>query len=298
MGIPGGLDRLLTELVADAVSLEPAPGDPDIRSSYLGGHPYWTEGSRWPHYRGEPMSFVCQINFAEAPALPGFPTEGILQWFVGSDDVAGMTFDDTPGTQGFEVRWITDLTAPSTRNVSHPTPAYGDCGQELFGVRGRCPGYDAPYSFQDLNRLPYRIVFERVKTLPDSALHFTDAQRETLRAALKIAGVAVKDDPPAILRTYFDDLSYVWREEVFYKLSDAGSIWWGAHIGGHPKFIQDDVRGFRNYAPAAAPASTVLLSIGGSDLCDWWCGGTASLFGDPLALAAGDLASIRYHTDR
>ncbi|SIJ57216.1 Uncharacterised protein [Mycobacteroides abscessus subsp. abscessus] len=44
MGIPGGLDRLLTELVADAVSLEPAPGDPDIRSSYLGGHPYWTEG--------------------------------------------------------------------------------------------------------------------------------------------------------------------------------------------------------------------------------------------------------------
>lgn len=67
MGIPGGLDRLLTELVADAVSLEPAPGDPDIRSSYLGGHPYWTEGSRWPHYRGEPMSFVCQINFAEAP---------------------------------------------------------------------------------------------------------------------------------------------------------------------------------------------------------------------------------------
>lgn len=96
-----------------------------------------------------------------------------------------------------------------------------------FGVRGRCPGYDAPYSFQELNPLPYRIVSEWVKTLPDSALHFTDDQRETLRAALKIAGVAVKDDPPAILRTHFDELSYVWREEVFYKLSDTCSIWWG-----------------------------------------------------------------------
>ncbi|MBA0048535.1 DUF1963 domain-containing protein [Mycobacteroides sp. LB1] len=298
MGILAGFDELLSELGADAVSLRPESGDPDIRSSYLGGHPYWPEGSQWPNYRGEPMSFVCQINFAEVPQLPGFPGEGLLQWFVGSDDVAGMTFDDTQGTRGFEVRWITDLSAPSTRYVSYPTPSYGDCGQTLFGVVGRCPGYDAPYSFQELNPLPYRIVFELVKTLPDSALHFTDAQRETFRTALKNAGVAVKDDPPAILRAHFDDLSYVWREKVFYKLSDTGSIWWGAHIGGHPKFIQDDVRGLHNYAPAGSPASTVLLSIGCSDLCDWWSGGTASLFGDPRALAAGDLSSIRYHTDR
>lgn len=65
MGILAGLDELLAELSADAVGLKPEPGDPDIRSSYLGGHPYWPEGSQWPNYRGEPMSFVCQINFAE-----------------------------------------------------------------------------------------------------------------------------------------------------------------------------------------------------------------------------------------
>ncbi|KRQ28131.1 hypothetical protein BKG80_06775 [Mycobacteroides chelonae] len=64
MGIPAGLDGLLSELGADADSLESECGDPDVRSSYLGGDPSWTVGGQWPNYRGEPMSFVCQVNFA------------------------------------------------------------------------------------------------------------------------------------------------------------------------------------------------------------------------------------------
>lgn len=295
MGIFAGLDGLLAELSADAVGLKPAPGDPDIRSSYLGGHPYWPEGSQWPNYRGEPMSFVCQINFAEVPALPGFPTKGLLQWFVGSDDVAGMTFDDTQGTQGFGVRWITDLTAPSTRYVSYPTRPYGDCGQELFGVVGRCAGYDAPLSFQELNPLPYRIVFERVKTLPDHANRFTDRQRRTFWAAIQKAGLAEDEDLLDAPYPYYG-LSIAWMDHVYHN--DASPHWRHPHIGGHPRFIQEDVRGTGNYAAIEDPASSVLLSIGGGDLCDWWSGGTASLFGDPRALAAADLTSIRYHTDR
>lgn len=295
MGILAGLDELLAELSADAVGLKPEPGDPDIRSSYLGGHPYWPEGSQWPNYRGEPMSFVCQINFAEVPPLPGYPTEGLLQWFVGSDDVAGMTFDDTQGTQGFEVRWITDLSAPSTRYVSYPTRPYGDCGQELFGVVDRCPGYDAPYSFQELNPLPYRIVFERVKTLPDHANRFTDRQRQTFWAAIQNAGLSEGEDLLDAPYPYYG-LSIAWMDHVYHN--DSSPHWRHPHIGGHPRFIQEDVRGTGNYAAIKDPASSVLLSIGGGDLCDWWSGGTASLFGDPRALAAADLTSIRYHTDR
>ncbi|SHS93200.1 Uncharacterised protein [Mycobacteroides abscessus subsp. abscessus] len=80
--------------------------------------------------------------------------------------------------------------------------------------------------------------------------------------------------------------------------NDSSPHWRHPHIGGHPRFIQEDVRGTGNYAAIKDPASSVLLSIGGGDLCDWWSGGTASLFGDPRALAAADLTSIRYHTDR
>lgn len=292
-----GLETLLSELEADAVSLKPVPGDPNIRSSYLGGHPYWPEGSQWPNYRDEPMSFVCQINFADIPPLPGFPTKGLLQWFVASDDVAGMTFDDTQGTQGFEVRWITDLSAPSTRYVSYPTRPYGDCGQELFGVVGRCPGYDAPLRFEDLNPLPYRIAFDRVKALPDGADRFTESQRQRLWIALQEAGFGDEEDLLDAPAPYYG-LSIAWREHVYYPLRDAGSVWGGAHIGGHPRFIQEDVRGTKHYADVDDPASAVLVSIGCSDLCDWWAGGVASLFGDPAALAAGDLSTVRYHTDR
>ncbi|OHU22409.1 hypothetical protein BKG76_18315 [Mycobacteroides franklinii] len=297
MGIFAGLDGLLSELGADAVSLKPEPGDPDIRSSYLGGHPYWPEGSQWPDYRGEPMSFVCQINFADVPRLPGFPADGLLQWFVGSDDVAGMTFDDTQGTKGFEVRWITDLSAPSTRYVSYPTRPYGDCGQELFGEVGRCPGYDAPYSFQELNPLPYRIVFERVRTLPGDVDRFTEQQRQTFWTALQDAGLAGDEDLLSEPPPYYG-LSIAWGQHVYYRLCDEGAFWSDDHVGGHPRFIQRDVRGTGNYAAVDDPASAVLLSIGGGELCDWWSGGTASLFGDPWALAAADLSPIRYYTDR
>ncbi len=78
MGIPAGLNELLFESGADVVKLKPQLGEPGIRSSYLGRYRYWPVGSQWPNYYCDSMSFVCQINFAEALQLPGFSIEGML----------------------------------------------------------------------------------------------------------------------------------------------------------------------------------------------------------------------------
>ena len=52
------------------------------QSKFL-GHPYLPAGTPYPlDEEGKPMILLAQINFAEAPALASYPTQGILQLFV------------------------------------------------------------------------------------------------------------------------------------------------------------------------------------------------------------------------
>ncbi len=288
-GLADSLVGLLDELAADAVGVLPQPGVPDIRASFLGGHPYWPDGSQWPYLRDEPMTFVGQINFADVPELPGFPSAGLLQWFVGYGDVAGMTFDDTRGLTGFHCNWLTDLSRPSLHTPTDRSPAIADGSDWLFGNPRVCPGYTGPYTFRNLNPLPYRLGFRRVTTLPSDVTHFTESQRRTLWEGLRAADLAGDEDLLASSPPYYG-LSIAWIEHVRATLSSPEQIWEGAHIGGHPKFRQEDERGTGNFAAPDDPAAVVLIAIGDADLSER----DATLFGDPRALATGDLSSLRY----
>ncbi|MGH8882735.1 MAG: DUF1963 domain-containing protein, partial [Stackebrandtia sp.] len=107
-------------------------------SSFVGGHPYLPEGVEWPRVPlgavsgfGQPAQkswrsnrayrFVMQINFAEVPPLPGYPTNGLLQWFVENDELHGLDNNGVDGT-GFTVRWYDNLTAPSRQPPSGAVP--------------------------------------------------------------------------------------------------------------------------------------------------------------------------------
>lgn len=65
-------------------------GRPPLWQSHLGGVPYLPLDDEYPYTnRGYPFALFAQINFAEMPPIPDFPTEGILQIFVdGMDDLA------------------------------------------------------------------------------------------------------------------------------------------------------------------------------------------------------------------
>ncbi|STZ09024.1 Domain of uncharacterised function (DUF1963) [Moraxella caprae] len=56
--------------------------------SKVGGKPYLPIGMEYPKNRktGNPLTLLAQINFAEMPPLPDYPTKGILQFFVDRDD--------------------------------------------------------------------------------------------------------------------------------------------------------------------------------------------------------------------
>ncbi|NNG19482.1 DUF1963 domain-containing protein [Naumannella sp. ID2617S] len=54
----------------------------------MGGIPYWLPGDRWPtgfdvgHDRPIRLPWLGQLNLGELPALPGFPSSGLLQCWV------------------------------------------------------------------------------------------------------------------------------------------------------------------------------------------------------------------------
>lgn len=223
----------------------PAPTD-----SYVGGHPFLPAGHAWPRdEEGESMHFVAQVNFADVPALSGFPTSGLLQMFVKADDTWGLTFDDTTGVTGFHCRWFSaaDLTQPSQAASAHPIPIPRDS-----------------YSPVADSTTPRRIEFTETRMLPQGWEHLApDLARH----------------PHA-----FDVLANLWEDHE--DLADATLDGWDVQVGGWPSFVQ---------APPVVPtgrSSQLILGFGSNDLMMWGDVGTAHLFGDPAALASGDLSGL------
>ncbi len=73
-------------------------------NSKIGGSPYLPNAENYPNNKaGNPLIFLAQINFAETPALSNFPTTGILQFFIGGDDLFGLDFDAPTEQDNFRV---------------------------------------------------------------------------------------------------------------------------------------------------------------------------------------------------
>lgn len=55
------------------------------------------------------MGLLAQINFAQMPALDGFPKTGILQFYIAGDDLMGMNFKDFTKQSNFRVVYHKDV---------------------------------------------------------------------------------------------------------------------------------------------------------------------------------------------
>lgn len=62
--------------------------------SKCGGCPYLTSENDYPRDEdGRPMMFLAQINLDEMPPLPDFPEHGLLQFYIGDNDIFGLDAD-------------------------------------------------------------------------------------------------------------------------------------------------------------------------------------------------------------
>lgn len=102
-----------------AVTLQVSdPVQPGPNGCHIGGQVWMPEGEEWPRsVNDQPLQFLAQLDFASLPALPDFPTQGVLQFFTGPDDLYGASFDDL-FDGAFRVIWRPDTAGAGALRAS------------------------------------------------------------------------------------------------------------------------------------------------------------------------------------
>jgi uncharacterized protein YwqG len=154
-GVPTGSAEIVAELekaaAADARPFvgwtigELPPEGPTM--SRLGGPVHRPADRPWPaNPDGKPLVFLAQLDLAEAEPLPGWPGRGILQFFLGPDDLFGMNMDDlTAGTARVDffddpeqIRMAPPVAGPPLEDNRHPFGAFDrDRGLRLVSTEIR-----------------------------------------------------------------------------------------------------------------------------------------------------------------
>lgn len=98
--IPDGLLPYKKQLLASVrpfIAIHPQPDDAlTLWESKFGGLPYLPREHPYPlDGEGQPLFFLAQINFAETPRLDGFPTQGLLAFYIYADYVYSLSDDNT-----------------------------------------------------------------------------------------------------------------------------------------------------------------------------------------------------------
>lgn len=126
-------------------------------TSKVGGLPYFPKGQSFPiGVDGRPLYFLAQINFSEVPQLTPFPAAGLLQFYIGDDDLYGMNFDDGFCQDQFRVIYHPDVQLDT--NLLHESIT--------------CGGYDLlPHHPEECYPLNFSIEREY---LPNTDYQFND----------------------------------------------------------------------------------------------------------------------------
>lgn len=282
---------IVDALVKPFVRMRPATGTPKVTGSYVGGYPFvpatTPEDEVWPtDTEGFPMAFLCQVNFAEvtkAAKFPmgGYPTEGMLQWFVGGDNgTYGKTFEGpTQGVDGLHVRWYTgeDLKTRALHMPDDETPS------------------DATIEGPLNEAGPTKMTFRAAKGLPGQ-IEVSEAHTPVARTVAEMVSAIdtawdlaeAVDDPKTLAKfeRLFEDTDGIWDDS---DLSDPNGFGAGDKVGGYPSIVQSDPRADH---PDRAQTLLVQLDSDSGFFTTWGDGGAGWLFGDPAALAKGDTSSL------
>lgn len=256
------------------------PGEPGLTNSKVGGTPYLPRGEAWPvDGKGVPMTFLAQIDCARLSALPDFPHTGLLQFFIGADDVFGVEFDDMTDNAGFRVlyRETVDLSVTAA-DVPLPEPAEEDC--------------------TPLGDRPCRIVFQpaREQKIPESDFLF-----ETL-----FVQEWNRRRPEKPLKEFWEFYSLFPMEERNFDIfaldeADDGDEDRYLHhqLDGFPFFTQSDPRSREKYGEF----DTLLFQLDSDmaedrrDLVLWGDCGVANFFISREALRRRDFSRVLYNWD-
>lgn len=199
----------------------------------IGGQPYLVDATEFPRDSdGNPMAFLIQLNFSELPTLAGYPTEGLLQFFVASDETFGMGFGGEPGQ--FHLRFHPTITPDW--HPSNPLPAL--IGEEDTPL---CNPLDPLFATGTLDRMPVLSCDDRFQAIRDElGSESTGFEDE----GTNVLGSRVGGYPYFV---QYDDREKS-RDLLLLQLdSDGGAMEWG-DSGCAQLFISEADLAARNFA--------------------------------------------------
>jgi len=251
-------------------------GEAGILESKVGGVPYMPKGAEWPCAAdGVPMLFLAQVNCAELEALPDFPHTGILQFFIGMDDVMGVDFENITNNAGFRVVYYeqpdTSVTAEDIPMAAPPDEDYAPLGDKP------CRICFLPAEMQSIDGYDFRFDVGFVEKWNG---YHPDAPKQDIWEVRR----GFSDEEHEEL----DFWERKWEEdEVPYH-----------QLGGFPYFTQTDPRSLSRYSEL----DTLLFQLdsdyeGMNDRVLWGDCGVANFFINREALRNRDFSNVGYSWD-
>ena len=217
-----------TRKPAVAFRLEKRRRKLDFLGSFVGGDSYWSPGGvPVAAEDGSPLYPLVQIRCSELN-LPGYPTQGLLQFFIGTDDLYGCdlsaSYDSEAENGNRCVRYIPTVPAAlaadevvTLPHIERGSGNSGGSGKELF----------TPFE-KDFHGCALRA--EHI----DQAVH-----QECDEFEPAYERVIAQFDPAMIEEADYilDDL-----EQAVIDRMSAESAASSIQVGGYPVFTQSDVR--------------------------------------------------------
>ncbi|MGL4293584.1 MAG: YwqG family protein [Bacteroidales bacterium] len=246
-----------------AVSITYDPGIPSVMDSKIGGIPYMPENFDYPLDKrkgriGEPLGFLAQINFEQMPPLAGFPTTGILQFYIGTDLLFGFDHEHPVLQDGFRV--VYHINVHNERHCLKELPSQLSYESEFPVTREMKMGFTPAVSVIGPQDFRYQQVFFKAyqKAFP-------------------------------FIRN-FDEIPVEVREKM-EELCDAS----GSRIGGFPLFTQEDPRNEAEYKDYTLLLFQMDSDVQ-SDI-HWGDDGVCNFFITPEQLINKDFSKVLYHWD-
>ena len=232
--------------------------------SKFGGLPYLPKEFEYPKTPNDKYLFLlAQINFAEVPYLEGFPNQGILQFYIGDDELYGEEFYDS-------INLDNPIVEARFRSLYFPQP--------------------------DLN---IENIIDNYNFLPKPEYFPVDGCC-SLQFAKRYAPISMSDDRfTKILGEDFKNL--LRKDNKLYDEYLKISLSYHHKIGGYPDFLQCAVRNFADPEYDQDPDILLFQMVGDDNdviYIDWALGGIAHFFILQSELKILDFSNVFYEWQR
>ena len=190
---------------------------PTIFDSKVGDLPYWDPAKTYPtDSNGKKMYLLAQINFDQDKAESPLPQSGMLQFFIGGEEMYGLDFDHPTEQKDWRIVYHEKVDASVTAETV-----------EAMGIpsyNGDDEGVDSPV----FRSCVFRLVKKETWLTPDNWERFDE---QTLEVAKDLFD---QTDAESADEVFGKDQYALLEEEYFYSEN--------SHLLGHPYFTQADIR--------------------------------------------------------